>query len=210
MKILVVVDHPERHAFARRLAERFAAGAAEAGHEVTLADLHEEGFDPRMRPEDLAFYRGTGPRPPGIGKEQERVDAADALVLVFPLYWWSMPALMKGWIDRVFTGGWAYGNGEDGKVRGLMTDRPVLLLMTAGSDAAGLDRHGYRDAMLAQMVRGIFGYCGIRDVRPVWFHDVESPDAAIRRDHLEAAGRLGTAFPEAGSGAADALAGAGR
>jgi NAD(P)H dehydrogenase (quinone) len=207
MKILIVVDHPERHAFGRRLAERFAAGAAEAGHEVTLADLHAEGFDPRMRSEDLAYYRGAGPRPPGIVKEQERVDTADALVLAFPVYWWSMPALMKGWIDRVFTGGWAYGNGEDGKVRGLMTDRPVLLLMTAGSDTAGFERHGYRDAMLAQMVKGIFGYCGIRDVRPVWFHDVESPDAAIRQDHLETAGRLGAACFETRTEAADAPVG---
>lgn len=184
MKVLIVLGHPERGAFGRALAESFAEEVMRAGHEATLADLHGEEFDPRMMPEDLAYYRGTGSLPADVAREQRRVDAADALVLVFPVYWWSMPALMKGWIDRVFTGGWAYEIDGDGKARGRLADRPVLLLMTAGADAGSFARHGYDEAIATQIEKGIFGYCGIRGVRSVIFHDVEASDAEVRRNHL--------------------------
>lgn len=58
-----------------------------------------EGFDPRFNPQDQALFRGTGGPPADVAAEQARLDATDSLVLVYPLYWWSFPALLKGWID---------------------------------------------------------------------------------------------------------------
>ncbi len=105
MHSLIVVSHPDpgslTHAVARRIGE--AISAAEAGNRVTLADLMAEGFDPRFNRQDQALFRGTAGAPADVAAEQARLDATDTLVLVYPLYWWSFPALLKGWIDRVFT-----------------------------------------------------------------------------------------------------------
>nr|VUD28973.1 NAD(P)H oxidoreductase YRKL [Raoultella sp. NCTC 9187] len=64
----------------------------------------------------MAAFHLTGATPAEVVAEQSRIDKADALVLVFPVYWWSMPGLLKGWIDRVFSNGWAYEETADGNV----------------------------------------------------------------------------------------------
>ena len=110
MHTLIVTAHPEpgalTHAIARRIGE--AITASDAANSVTHADLMAEGFDPRFNMQDQALFRGIGATPADVAAEQARLQAADTLVLVYPLYWWSFPALLKGWIDRVFTQGWAY------------------------------------------------------------------------------------------------------
>ncbi|WP_163564806.1 NAD(P)H-dependent oxidoreductase, partial [Klebsiella pneumoniae] len=64
--------------------------------------------DPRFTADDIAAHLREAPPPADVIAEQNRIDRTDALVLVYPVYWWSMPGLLKGWIDRVFTNGWAY------------------------------------------------------------------------------------------------------
>ncbi len=107
MHSLIVTAHPESgsltHAIAKRIGE--AITATDAANTVIHADLMAEGFDPRFNPQDQALFRGTGAVPADVAAEQARLDATDTLVLVYPLYWWSFPALLKGWIDRVFTQG---------------------------------------------------------------------------------------------------------
>ena len=119
MHSLIVTTHPETgsltHAIAQRIGD--AIRATDAGNTVTHAELVAEGFDPRFNREDQALFRGTGAVPADVAAEHARLDLADTLVLVYPLYWWSFPALLKGWIDRVFTQGWAYQDGADGKVQ---------------------------------------------------------------------------------------------
>ena len=100
MHLLAVFCHPRRDSFTGALLDSFASGVREAGHQVELADLYREGFDPSFRAEDYAQFRSE-PMPGEILAEQRRVDRADALAFVFPVWWWSFPAMLKGWIDRV-------------------------------------------------------------------------------------------------------------
>ncbi len=86
------------------------------------------------------------------------------LVFVFPVYWWSVPGLLKGWFDRVLTLNWAYKVAEDGRIVGNLRKVPVRLIATAGSDVAGFDKHGYSTAIRTQLVEGVFGFCGLKDV----------------------------------------------
>jgi NAD(P)H dehydrogenase (quinone) len=101
---LIVTAHPDpeslTHVAANRLRELIGEGDA------VVADLAAEGFDPRFTAGDRADYVSRAQSDPVVAAEQRRVDGVDHLVLVFPVYWWSMPALLKGWIDRVFIGGW--------------------------------------------------------------------------------------------------------
>lgn len=193
MHVVLVVAHPDQDSFVMSVVAQFAQGLSSAGTGTTLeiADLDAEQFDPRFRHEDLAFYRGAAPAPPAdVLREQARIDRADALVVLFPIYWWGMPALLKGWIDRVFTRGWAFDD-SGGKLRGLLRDRPVLTLAVGGGDEGSLARHGYDRAMVTQMEQGMFAFSGLHDVRMHFLLDVESRDGAIRERLLASVLALG-------------------
>ncbi|MCU1126468.1 NAD(P)H-dependent oxidoreductase [Stenotrophomonas maltophilia] len=190
MHTLIVTAHPESgaltHAIARRIGE--AITATDAANTVTHADLMAEGFDPRFNTHDQALFRGTSAAPADVAAEQARLDAADTLVLVYPLYWWSFPALLKGWIDRVFTQGWAYQDGADGKVQKKLQRLNVHLVGLGGADAAMVERRGYDAAMKTQIDMGIFDYCGARVLSSDLLLDADSGAAET---HLQTALAIG-------------------
>ncbi len=162
---LIVTAHPVENSLSHSLAARIAARLREQGTQVEIADLHAEAFTPAMLRPDLALYHGDASAPPAdVVREQQRVERADMLVFVFPVYWWSVPGLLKGWFDRVLTLNWAYKVAEDGRIVGNLRKVPVRLIATAGSDVAGFDKHGYSTAIRTQLVEGVFGFCGLKDV----------------------------------------------
>ena len=191
MRVLTIFAHPRRESFTGALLDRFLDGLQSAGHMATVADLYREGFAANFQAEDLGQFRGEA-MPADVRRQQKRVDAADALAFVFPVYWWSFPSILKGWIDRVFSQGWAYDFTPERSV-GLLRDRPVLLLGSAGSTQRTYRKYGYDDAMERQIDIGIFGYCGLDDVRMELFYDVNE-DAGILQAHLSRAEALGRGF----------------
>jgi len=163
---LIVTAHPVENSLSHTLAARIAARLREQGTQVEIADLHAEAFTPAMQRADLALYHGDASAlPADILREQQRVERADMLVFVFPVYWWSVPGLLKGWFDRVLTLNWAYKVAEDGRIVGNLRDVPVRLIATGGSDLTGFDKHGYSTAIRTQLVEGVFGFCGLKNVR---------------------------------------------
>lgn len=161
MKALIVSAHPDPTSLTHAVAAAIAGGIAAGSGQVEIVDLAEEGFDPRFGMADRAVHQRTAPPPADVAREQARLERANALVLVYPVYWWSMPALLKGWIDRVFTNGWAFEDGPGGQ--GLIKKLGWLqihLVGLAGADEALYERRGYRIAMNTQADLGIFGYCG--------------------------------------------------
>jgi len=190
-RALVIVAHPEPASFGWVVAKETIRGIKDAGSEADIADLASEGFDPRISAADLAHYLGTAGLPNDVRREQARIDAADALILVFPVFWWSMPALLKGWIDRVFTSGWAYRVAADGTVEGGLRDCPERLLATGAGDGPGYDKHGYRAAIATQIEHGTLAFSGLHDVETHLLYDVESADASVRAAHLRTAYNVG-------------------
>src|SRR5690606_20395282 len=117
-----------------------------AGHEVTVSDLYAEGFNPVAGRHDFTTTRDPtrfhyqseqahaarhGGFAPDIAREQARIAAADLLILQFPLWWGGVPAILKGWGERVFAYGWGYADGlrfDKGVFRG----RRAMISMTTG------------------------------------------------------------------------------
>jgi NAD(P)H dehydrogenase (quinone) len=157
MHALVVVAHPDPTSLSHSVGARIVDGisTSDQGHSVELADLAAEGFDPRFSAADLAVHRRHAPPPADVASEQGRIDRADALVLVYPVYWWSMPALLKGWIDRVFANGWAFDFSANTKLVKKLGRLRVHLVAVAGGDARTYARHGYVGAMKTQIDHGI-------------------------------------------------------
>lgn len=156
MQVLLVVSHPRPTSLTHAAAGALAAGLRESGHGVTLADLHREGFDPVLHEPDEPDWNAEKIFSPTAEREMERIRAHDAIAMVFPLWWWSLPAMMKGWIDRVWNRGFAYGP------RNLAGKKSLMVALSADSDA-GLTKRGYREAIRISLHLGILDYCGMKD-----------------------------------------------
>ncbi|MBB3610913.1 NAD(P)H-dependent oxidoreductase [Rhizobium sp. BK602] len=190
MHALIVVAHPDRQSLSHSVAAQAAEGVSLSGdgHSFEIADLAAEGFDPRFTAADIALHLREAAAAPDVAAEQARIDRADALVLVYPVYWWSMPGLLKGWIDRVFTNGWAYDEGSDGKSVKRLGHLRVHLIAIGGASMRTYARHGYFGAMKTQIDHGIFGYCGAQVVTSELLLE---PGASFQDTHLDTARAIG-------------------
>ncbi|SFX65425.1 NAD(P)H dehydrogenase (quinone) [Pseudomonas sp. NFACC49-2] len=190
MHALIVVAHHDPHSLTHGLAAKITEGITLAHDTDTfeIADLAAEGFDPRFGFADHAVHHREALPPADVLAEQARIDRADALVLVYPIYWWSMPALLKGWIDRVFSNGWAFDFSLDKPFVKKLQRLKVHLVAVGGADADSFRRHGYDEAMTVQIDHGIFDYCGARVISSQRLLESETLDPAA---HLEAAQALG-------------------
>jgi NAD(P)H dehydrogenase (quinone) len=156
MKILLVVAHGRKDALTKQAAAAFAESAKSAGHDIEVADLVEEKFDPVLLASDEPDWNDADKvYSDQVVREMKRVEQNQATVIFFPVWWWSMPAILKGWIDRVWNHGWAYG----GKT---YPHQKVLLVAIAGNGRENYTKRGYDTAMKTQLVTGILEYCGVK------------------------------------------------
>lgn len=190
MHALIVVAHHDTDSLTHGIAKNIAEGLVQSSdaNGFEWADLAASGFDPRFTAADIAVHRQQIAPPEDVLSEQARIDRADALVIVYPVYWWSMPGLLKGWIDRVFSNGWAFDFQADAGLIKKLGRLEVHLVGVAGADADTYQRHGYLTAMQTQIDHGIFDYCGAKVVSSHLMFDSETQDPAI---HLDAALQIG-------------------
>jgi NAD(P)H dehydrogenase (quinone) len=191
VRVLTVYAHPNPKSFNHAILEQFNKGLAEAGHEADIVDLYGINFDPCVRAADLVQFSG-GQMPAQVIAQQEKVSAADGIALIHPIWGWSFPAILKGWMDRVFSYGFAYEAGERG-VRGLLKDRKTLVICTAGGPEEFYEAAGYMDAFI-KTCDGIFDVCGIRKVAYSCFYGVQVVGDQGRKGYLQEAHRLGKEF----------------
>jgi NAD(P)H dehydrogenase (quinone) len=161
---LVVTAHPAAASLTHAVATAIADALPAHGFTGEVADLVAEGFDPVFGAPDHAAFASGDAVPVDVRAEQQRIDRADHLILVFPVYWWAMPALLKGWIDRVFVARWAFDAYAEGRIVKRLGRLTVSLVGVAGADQATYDKHGYADAMRTQIAHGVFDFCGARVV----------------------------------------------
>jgi NAD(P)H dehydrogenase (quinone) len=121
MKVLLVSAHPVEDSYNAALRQAAMEALVRAGHTVDLLDLYAEGFDPVLgRAERLGYHTIPSNREP-VAEHVNRLLAAEALVFVFPVWCYGVPAMLKGWFDRVFLPGVSFTLGEDGIARPALT-----------------------------------------------------------------------------------------
>ncbi|MCL2558269.1 MAG: NAD(P)H-dependent oxidoreductase [Treponema sp.] len=131
MKVFVVYAHPSADSFTREALDSFLAGLESSGHSYELSDLYAMNFVTDLSEAEYlreAYYRREIPPPPDVLAEQEKINAADAIAFVFPLFWSDAPAKLVGWFSRVWTYGFAYGEG-----RTMRTLEKALVICSAGN-----------------------------------------------------------------------------
>lgn len=202
MHALIVASHPHPQSLTHAVAHAFAEGVKASGHHTAeLADIAAEGFQAAFNPADRATFLLHAPAPPDVLREQERIDRSDALVLVYPVYWWSFPGQLKGWIDRVFSNGWAYAETSEGAIEKRLGRLAVHLIGIGAADGGTYARHGYDKAMRTQIDHGIFDYCGAKVVTSEILHGIEGDKAALHIGTARALGRRAFAPHDAATAA---------
>jgi len=178
VNILIVHAHPEPKSFTTSMKNMAASVLSDAGHSVEVSDLYAMRWNPVASAADFAERRNAdylvyaleqrhgydaGTIAPDIAAEVEKVKRADLLILSFPLYWFSVPAILKGWIDRVLISGLFYG-GKRFYDQGGLAGKQALLAFTLGGreHMFGPDAiHGELDVMLRPLLRGTLAYVGL-------------------------------------------------
>lgn len=203
MNVLIVYAHPEPRSFNRAMLDAAVATLTAQGHGVCVSDLHAMRFNPvagpqdfteRRFPEALQYDREQkhatehGAYAPDIQAEIDKLLACDLLVLQFPLWWFSVPAILKGWIDRVFVNGLVYGKGRRFDTGG-MRGKKALVSTTTACYAEMVAPDGllaHLDINLWHLQHGTLAYAGFDVLEPFVAWSIHYTDAERRRGYLEA------------------------
>ncbi|WP_181697494.1 NAD(P)H-dependent oxidoreductase [Nocardia sp. GTS18] len=189
MRVLWVFAHPEPRSLTAQLRTAGITALREAGHEVIESDLYAMNWNPVVTAEDFAHDGAerldvaneseaalrTGRLAADIRAEHEKLAWADTVVLHFPLWWYGMPAIMKGWLDRVLVQGYAYGvrDPESGRTRrygdgGLAGKRATAVVSVGAHTGLGpRGIHGDLTEVLFPLLHGTFFYTGMEVIEPV-------------------------------------------
>lgn len=186
--VLIVHAHPERTSVTRQLAEAAADTLKMQGHRVLESDLYTMGwkavfdaddFPERFNHDRFSFIEesgrafSSGAQTADVEKEQQKILASDAVILVFPLWWFSMPAILKGWVDRVWAFGLAYGHRGAGNAyrygEGGFAGKRALLAVSVGGPAEDYSARGINgplEHLLFPIMHGTLFYPGMQVLPP--------------------------------------------
>ncbi len=149
MNVFIVYAHPSEDSFTYHVRESFIEGLNAANHSYVISDLYQMNFTTDMSEAEYlreANYDINSPVADDVIEEHKKINASDAIVFIYPVFWTEAPAKLVGWFDRVWTYGFAYGEKTMKKLE------KGLILCIAGRSLQHLKEHGHYDAMKAVML----------------------------------------------------------
>jgi NAD(P)H dehydrogenase (quinone) len=182
MDYLIIYAHPGPKSFNRAILERVQNILRKGEKTFEVRDLYAIKFNPSAGAEEIYHPRVKAPR--DVAGEQRLVRDASGLIFIYPIWWFGMPAILKGYIDRVFCEGFAYGiDGE--KLIGLLPGKKAVIINTTGASREVLVRGGQEEAMRRAVDSGIIEFCGMKIVEHRYLWAVQSIDDAARKRMLD-------------------------
>ena len=193
MKVLTVVTHPRENSFTFAVTEKFIQGLRDSGHEAEILDLHRIGFNPVLWEADEPDWSDPNKRySPEVEAEIARMKEYDALAYIFPVWWYGIPAMLKGYIERVWNHGFAYGGGSK------LHHQQVLWLALAGASEDHFAKRGYDQMLSLSLNIGMADYSGIKNSRVEFFYDTLEGRPEHMESLLERAYQLGLHYADSG------------
>ena len=182
MNHLIIFAHPNPTSFGSAICRELQRLSEAKGNTVQLRNLYETGFNPIFSARDIETIDG-GDLPDDIKTEQMYVAAADHITFVYPVWWGGMPAIMKGYIDRVFSYGFAYSYDESG-VKTLLAGKRGSIICTTGASNEEYEKSGIHAAMRLIADDVIFGFCGIEPTKILFLGNVAGVSRETREKWL--------------------------
>lgn len=149
MKIFIVYCHPSQDSFTKNMCDAFIKGITDSGNEYIMSDLYKMDFNPVMTEQEYlrdANYRNSPEVASDVLAEQKKINSADAIAFIYPVFWTEAPARLVGWFDRVWSYGFAYGD----KTMKLLDK--AIILCSAGNPIEKLEQFGLLDSMKKVML----------------------------------------------------------
>ncbi|WP_330619720.1 NAD(P)H-dependent oxidoreductase [Vallitalea pronyensis] len=188
MNHLIVYAHPNPRSFNHAIMDTVVDLSDKKGHETRVRDLYAMNFNPVLQGSDFeAFHKGDVPK--DIQEEHEHIKWADTITFIYPIWWAAMPAMMKGYVDKVFSNGFAYEY-VGGNPVGLLGDKTVIILNTTGSPSDLYEQMGMHDAIKLVSDTGKFQFCDMKVATHTFFGAVPKVDDDTRKGYLQDVKRI--------------------
>ena len=171
MKHVVIVAHPNPTSFNLEVARTYCKAARERGHEPLLRDLYQMDFDPRLQAGEIPRVEGFEPAP-DIVVEREMIRDADVFAFVYPLWFYAPPAMIKGYIERVFGMGFGFGGLQGGGNTPKLRGRKMITFSSTGSPLEWVKQEGAWAAIRKLFDQHVSEVCGLTVVDHVHFGGV--------------------------------------
>ncbi|MBT9371404.1 NAD(P)H-dependent oxidoreductase [Rhizobium sp. CSW-27] len=184
--VLIVLAHPLPESFAASVADTVAQTLHNKGHTVDLLDLYREDFDPRLSERERRRYFDPVADTSAVDPIIARLKAADALILVFPQWWFNFPAILKGFFDRVFAPGVAFEHDQaGGRIRPALRNIRHLYAFTTTGSPWWVVKLYMGNPVRRLLKRGIAAFCARDlDFRMLSLHDMDRVTQARLTAHL--------------------------
>lgn len=192
MKTLIIFNHPYDKSFCNAILSAALEGSAEGGHHCRVIDLDKDGFDPVMRAKDLQAFMKMGRDgaaalkllDPLVLEYKKKLEWAEHLAFIFPVWWMTMPAMTKGFIDKVIFPGIAYDM-KDGELVCRLDSLEKVTIISTMNTPADVYKEKFGNAIESTLVKGTFNKIGIRDVDWFSFNKVKQTSLEQRQEWLE-------------------------
>lgn len=183
-KILIIHAHPEKKSFNSALKDLAIKTCTEKGYEVKVSDLYAMNFNPlggkhdftSLENEDFFKYQLEQVHAfqnklfaDDVQQEMDKLDWCDVLIFNFPLWWFGLPAILKGWVDRIFAMGFVYGAGKGVYENGFYKDKTAFICITTGGPEMAYGetgKNGELDNILFPIHHGMFYFAGMQVLQP--------------------------------------------
>lgn len=185
MNHLIISAHPSEKSFSNYLADILDTKSKAHGWNSFWHNLYKSDFKPVLSSSDLQLLK-NGETPLDIYSEQQKIVKADIISIIYPLWWASFPAVLKGYIDRVLTNGFAYTYVNNGAT-GLLTDKKVIIHTTMGNTVEEYEQKGLIEAFKRSQGEEVFGFCGMEILMHNFYPQITIADELQRNKYIEKA-----------------------
>ncbi|MGC6406128.1 NAD(P)H-dependent oxidoreductase [Bisgaard Taxon 45] len=184
MHHLIIFAHPNSQtSFNRAILDAVVQTSQQLEVHAVVRDLYTLNFNPILSWEELqAVYQDIVPAE--VKFEHQLISQADLITLIYPLWWMGFPAILKGYLDRVLSHGFAYKT-EEGQSVGLLGGKKMQHFITIGNNVEIYQNMGFAQSLKDCLVDGLFNYCGITDIQHELFGDIHLIDDHARHGMLQ-------------------------
>lgn len=189
MKNLIIYAHPNSASLNHYFKQIVVENLQESGQEVVVRDLNQINFNPVLSHDDMNGQR-MGKVADDVKTEQDFITWADRIIFIYPIWWTGMPAIMKGFIDRVFSYGFAYRY-DQGVQKGLLNGKKTIIINSHGKSNAEYEAMGMDKALVLTSDTGIFTYSGLEIQQHFYF---DKADRASEENISEWENQIKTTF----------------
>lgn len=175
MKNLIIYAHPNPASLNHLFKQTVLESLEQSEQEIVIRDLNEINFNPVLSLDDMNGQR-MGKVTEDVQIEQDFITWADRIIFIYPIWWTGMPAIMKGYIDRVFSYGFAYRY-DQGIQKGLLTGKKAIIINSHGKSNAEYAESGLDKALVLTSDTGIFNYCGLKIQQHFYFDKADRASA---------------------------------